>query len=149
MKLVSRILRYTAFLAFAAFLLYGAILRTQDKTGITLGTNLNPVAELAIDTSEVSASVVSMDGITLVLQTTEGEELLIDGRSLSFALQLGFIAQPGDELRLQGFDEDGEFEVISIQNLSNGQSVQIRNADGTPLWSGRGGGGGQYETNNE
>jgi hypothetical protein len=82
---------------------------------------------------------VSSDALTM--ETTEGETILVDGRTWSFAQELGFTAEEGDEVRLEGFFEEGEFKVVSIQDLSSGDEVILRDASGQPGWAGRGKGG--------
>jgi hypothetical protein len=77
---------------------------------------------------------VTVDALTM--ETAEGETILVDGRTWSFAQELGFAAEEGDEVRLEGFIEDGEFKVVSIENLITGDEVVLRDASGRPGWSG-------------
>jgi len=74
----------------------------------------------------------------LVVQTTGGEQILMDGRPWRFAQEAGFSAQAGDQLVLVGFYEGGDFEVGQIENMATGQVVLIRDEDGRPLWAGQG-----------
>lgn len=82
--------------------------------------------------------VTSADSSALVVALAGGEELVIDGRTWTFAQEQGFWAEPGDALTLLGFDEDGDFEVGQIDNDTTGQLVQIRAETGRPLWAGGG-----------
>ena len=84
--------------------------------------------------------VVSVSADAMAVQADAGE-VIVDGRSWSFAQEQGFAAQVGDAATLTGFWEDGDFEVGQIDNLTSGQSVSLRDASGRPLWAGRGRGG--------
>ena len=61
------------------------------------------------------------------------------GRPLSYALEQGFASTIGDAVLLHGFDEDGEFKLGQVDNLTAGASVILRDASGRPGWAGRGG----------
>lgn len=47
----------------------------------------------------------------------------------------------GDEVAVTGFDENGEFEVAAVENLTTGESIALREEGGRPPWAGRGRGG--------
>ena len=87
----------------------------------------------------LSGSVVSVDADELLVQTNDGQQILIDGRAQRFLDELGFAAQVGQRLQLTGFYEDGDFEVGTVENMNTGQTVQIRDENGRPLWAGGGG----------
>jgi hypothetical protein len=85
---------------------------------------------------------VSQDYLLLV--TTDGDQIVIENRAWWYATDAGFKASQNDEIEVVGFyDEDGAFEVITIDNLTSGGSVQIREADGRPFWAGSGAGSGR------
>ncbi|MGD8791957.1 MAG: hypothetical protein PVF47_05340 [Anaerolineae bacterium] len=86
----------------------------------------------------LAGSVVSVDADELLVQTDDGQQILIDGRARRFLDELGFAAQIGQRLQLTGFYEDGDFEVGTVENLTTGQTVEIRDETGRPLWAGRG-----------
>ena len=109
------------------------------------GSNLaSPEGLAKAETSfEYTASVVEADGEHLLLRTSEGTEILVEGRAWRFALDAGFAASINDAIELAGFyDDDGVFEVSWITNLTTGFSVSIRNESGRPNWAGGGSGGG-------
>jgi hypothetical protein len=87
---------------------------------------------------QVSAEVVTVDGDALVVETSDGDELVIDGRSWRFANDMGFQAQAGDSIAMSGFYEDGEWKTTEIENLSNGTSLILRSDSGRPMWAGQG-----------
>jgi hypothetical protein len=108
----------------------GAVLPLQDGTG----TGQAQVDEWLT----FEGTVVSVDADALLVQTTAGEQVLIENRPWSFAQEQGFVAQPGDQVTLVGFYEDGTLEVGQIADASNGQSVRLRDEIGRPMWAGRG-----------
>jgi len=92
----------------------------------------------------LAGSVVSVDADELLVQTDDGQQILIDGRAKRFLDELGFTAQGGQRLQLTGFYEDGDFEVGTVDNITTGQTVQIRDESGRPLWAGGGRRGGTW-----
>jgi hypothetical protein len=86
----------------------------------------------------LAGSVVSIDADELLVQTDDGQQILIDGRARRFLDELGFAAQVGQRLQLTGFYENDDFEVGTVENMSTGQTVEIRDESGRPLWAGRG-----------
>lgn len=81
---------------------------------------------------EVSADHMLMD-------TYDDGQILIENRAWWFAVEAGFSTAAGDEITVSGFyDDDDAFEAISIENLTQGTSVQIREDSGRPLWAGNG-----------
>ena len=86
--------------------------------------------------------MVSVDENTLAVEAANGEVILMENRAWWFVLDQGFVTEPGDQLRLIGFYEDGDFEVGRIDNLSSGATVLVRDENGRPLWAGGGRGAG-------
>jgi hypothetical protein len=72
------------------------------------------------------------------VEATDGTQVGVEGRPWSFAQEQAFQAQAEDQVSLQGFYEDGEFKAGRIDNLTNGQSVDLREDSGRPMWAGRG-----------
>jgi hypothetical protein len=87
---------------------------------------------------QIQGTVVSMDGRTLVVQTADGAQVVMENRPWVFAQEQGFQVQVGDQVTLTGFYENEEFEVGQLVNASTGQTVSIREESGRPLWAGRG-----------
>ncbi len=112
---------------------YGGEGRT-DAPGDATGTGQAQVDEWIT----LSGTVVSLDADALVVQTAVGEQVVMENRPWRYAQEQGFVATAGDQVRVVGFYEDGEFEVGQIDNLSTGLSVQIREEGGRPMWAGRG-----------
>lgn len=87
---------------------------------------------------QIQGTVISMDGNTLVVQTADGTQVVIENRPWVFAQEQGFQVQVGNEVTLTGFYENDDFEVGQLVNASTGQTVSIREEGGRPLWAGRG-----------
>jgi len=98
------------------------------------------------DTLVLEGSVTQVDEDILVLETSTGENIEVSNRAWWYASDAGFTAQVGDQLRVSGFYEsEDQFEVSSMENLTSGQTVNLREESGRPLWAGggRGRGGNQ------
>jgi hypothetical protein len=71
--------------------------------------------------------------VTLEDNTT----LEVANRAWRYAQEQGFTPQQSDPIRLTGFYEsDDHFEVSLIENLGGGESIQIRDENGRPMWAG-------------
>lgn len=84
----------------------------------------------------LQGTVTGLDN-ELTVQTTEGEVVVGLGQAW-YREEAGFVVNVGDDVVVQGFYEDGEFKAGTVENLSNGQSVTLRDATGRPMWAGRG-----------
>jgi hypothetical protein len=99
----------------------------------------SPLAEAHVDDLlSVVGTVGSVESSALVVQTTDGQEVVVEGRAWRFAQELGFTAQVDDHLTLTGFYEDGEFKVSQIEDVTSGQKVIVRDESGRPIWAGGG-----------
>lgn len=74
-----------------------------------------------------------------MVETSDGQQVLVSRRPWRFALEQGFSAQTGDQVELDGFYKEGEYEVAAITNLTTGQTVRLRDEAGHPLWAVAGG----------
>ena len=100
----------------------------------------NAEAEHAdMDWQTVQGEVVSLASDAMTVETASGASVLVEGMPWSYAQKAGFAAEMGDEVTLNGFEEDGEFKVGELANDASGQLVQIRELSGRPLWAGGGG----------
>jgi hypothetical protein len=114
----------------------------SDAPGDGSGTGQAQVDEWVT----LEGTVMSVDSDELVVQTSAGQEILMEGRPWQFTQEQDFSVQVGDQVTLTGFYEDVDpstggghsFEVGQIHNASNGQVVIIREDTGRPLWAGRG-----------
>jgi len=110
------------------------------QPGSNAGATRQPGLGLAQGAGVITlqGTVDSVDQDTLVIKTGDGQQVIVEGRPWSFAQEAGFTAQVGDPISLTGFDEGGQFEVMQMQDKTNGQSVVLRDETGRPGWSGRG-----------
>lgn len=106
----------------------------RELTDDALGVGLAEVDEWIT----LEGTVNSVDETSMSVRTTEGNIVTVENRPWSFAQEEGFSVEPGDQVRLTGFYEDGELEVGAIDNLTSGTQVQMREESGRPLWAGRG-----------
>ena len=93
----------------------------------------NPVEH---DWVSLNGQIILVDLRALEVLTEKYGILEISGRSWRFAQESGYLPDLGNEVILDGFFEIGEFEVSSIQDLSAGQIVFLRDEFGHPLWNG-------------
>ena len=84
----------------------------------------------------VSGTVVAVDD-DLTIQTAEGEMAVETGPSWYWD-EHGIGLDAGDEVVLHGFYDGEEFEVGAIENLTGGETADLRDETGRPLWAGRG-----------
>ena len=73
----------------------------------------------------------------LVVRTKSGD-LLVGLGPAHYREQAGFTVRIGDELEVSGFDDAEEFKAATIQNLTTGASIVLRDDGGRPMWAGQG-----------
>ncbi|MDY6878071.1 MAG: hypothetical protein SWK90_17955 [Chloroflexota bacterium] len=71
----------------------------------------------------------------ITVQTAEGDVLVGMGQAL---YREGFALEVGNEVSVTGFHEDGEFKAGTIENLTTGETLVLRDETGRPMWAGRG-----------
>ncbi len=86
----------------------------------------------------LQGQVISAADDLIEIETTTGVVIPFEGQPLRFALQQQFTARVGDAVVVKGFEEDGEFKIGQITNLTNGATVTLRDVTGRPGWAGRG-----------
>ena len=84
----------------------------------------------------ITGTVASTDPDLWVVTLSDGSSLEIEGRALSFLTELGFTVSVNDNLSLEVFLEDGEYEIGQIENLTTDEVSIIREESGRPLWAG-------------
>ena len=87
---------------------------------------------------ELFGAVAEVDEHEMLVELENGENLSVSGRPWRFALESAFEISNGDAVRLVGFYEGDRFEVGTLTNNSSGQSLQIRDESGRPIWAGGG-----------
>jgi hypothetical protein len=71
----------------------------------------------------------------MVVAESDGQLIEVTRRSWRYAQGQGFAPRIGDQVMLEGFYENGEFETGCITDLTNGQIVYLRDEMGHPLWA--------------
>lgn len=123
-------------------LIVGGIYRTRAVYGINLpsGNDISVEAEVISETVNLQVVVEKNTAEILELRLNDGSLIEVEGRTLSYLAEQGFIMAIGDALSLTGFYEaEDSFEISHIDNLSSGEMIDIRDSSGKPMW-GKGGG---------
>ena len=152
--MLKKILLWGMYFVFVALLVVGGMYRTQVKSGtdspMLVGnanaplTNRdgNSVSHEEAGDEDTPKTMIVLTGQAetvrqgrVTVMTDANQPLELAGRSWRYAQSLGFTVQAGDRLTLEGFDENGDFKIANLTNLSNGRHVQLRDASGHPLWN--------------
>jgi hypothetical protein len=94
----------------------------RDKTGRT------------IEWETLAGEVIIVDG-EVTIQTAGGEVLVGLGQA---AYRADFVLEIGDDVSVTGFYENGEFKAGTVENLTTGETIVLRDEAGRPMWSGQG-----------
>jgi hypothetical protein len=92
---------------------------------------------LSLNWLTIEGHVVEADH-ELLIETADGQMLEVHTGPEWYWDENGYVVDVGDEVRIEGYYHDGEFEAGQIENLSTGQLILLRDTDGRPLWAGRG-----------
>jgi uncharacterized protein YdeI (BOF family) len=86
----------------------------------------------------LTGTVLSTDQQNLTVDTAEQGQLSLDLGRPGFASEQGIVFNPGDQVTITGFDENGMFQAGQVDNETTGESLLLRDPNGRPLWAGRG-----------
>ena len=112
--------------------------RAQNRQSEQAGAGNAEAVHTDMVWQTVQGEVVSLAPDAMIVETTSGTSVFVAGRPWSYAQESGFVVELGDEVTLNGFEENGEFKVGELTNDAGGQLVQIREYSGRPLWAGGG-----------
>jgi hypothetical protein len=87
-----------------------------------------------VEWETLTGKVIAVDG-EVTVQTAGGEVLVGMGRA---AYREGFALDAGDSVSVTGFYEDGEFKAGTVENLTTGETIVLRDETGRPVWAGQG-----------
>jgi hypothetical protein len=86
---------------------------------------------------EGTVAQVPEDGVDLVIETSDGEELTV-GTGPRYMASQGFSLQTGESVQVRGYWEGGEFKAARVTRLADGQTITLRDELGRPAWAGAG-----------
>ena len=87
-----------------------------------------------VEWETLTGEVTVVDG-DITVQTAEGDVLVGLGQA---SYREGFALEVGDEVSVTGFHEEGEFKAGTVENLTTGETLVLRDETGRPMWAGRG-----------
>lgn len=101
-------------------------------------TNPNPGTPQAnvTDWTTVSGTVNSFDGVGVSLTTADGASLWVQFGQSRYVSAQGVTFTAGDHLTVNGFIENGQFQAGTVTNDTTGQTLNLRDTTGRPLWAG-------------
>jgi hypothetical protein len=74
-----------------------------------------------------------------VIETADGQQVQVGLGPSHYRDGLGFSLAVGEQLRVSGHWQDGEFKADQVVKLESGESIVLRDESGRPMWAGRGG----------
>jgi hypothetical protein len=111
----------------------------QSQGGQGQGGTANAAGEPQAELEEwVTVEGTVLQTLELVVETEGGETVQVGLGPSHYRDAQGFVLNVGDQVRISGYWEDGEFKAGEVENLTSGDTIVLRDAYGRPLWSGRG-----------
>lgn len=103
-------------------------------------TNPNPGTPQANVTTwtTVKGTVNSFDGVGVSLTTEAGAPLWVQFGQSRYVSAQGVTFNAGDHVTVNGFTENGQYQAGTVTNDTTGQTLNLRDATGRPLWAGGG-----------
>jgi hypothetical protein len=117
--------------------------QSQNGNGLQDGSGVpQPQAQVSPDEwITVEGMITAMAQNTLTVQTTDGAVYVLSlGRS-GFAAEQDVPFAIGDQVKVIGYDNNGQFRAGEIDNLTQGGRLMLLDPNGRPLWAGPGGNG--------
>jgi hypothetical protein len=84
----------------------------------------------------VKGTVNSFDGVGVSLTTDEGAPLWVQFGQSRYVSAQGITFTAGDHLTVTGFYENGQYQASAVVNETTGQTLNLRDTTGRPLWAG-------------
>lgn len=92
----------------------------------TTGTTQETLEGVVVETTE------------LVIETDSGVTVQVGLGPSHYRDSQGFVLSTGDNVRVSGYWQDGEFKAAQIINLATGAQITLRDTSGRPMWAGQG-----------
>jgi hypothetical protein len=110
----------------------------QSANGRGQTQNANPGTPQANVTTwvTVAGTVNSFDGVGVSLTTDDGAPLWVQFGQSRYVSAQGVAFNAGDHVTVNGFEENGQFQAGSVVNDTTGQTLNLRDTTGRPLWAG-------------
>lgn len=109
-------------------------------TGTGQGTGgqgqLNLSEDVDIVQETIEGTVVQVT--ELVIETVDGQQVQIGLGPSAYREGQGFVLEVGEQVRVSGHWEDGEFKAGQVVKVASGESIVLRDESGRPLWAGQG-----------
>ena len=111
---------------------------SADGQGQGQTQNPNPGTPQANVTTwvTVAGTVNSFDGVGVSLTTDDGAPLWVQFGQSRYVSAQGVTFNAGDHLTVNGFEENGQFQAGTVVNDTTGQTLNLRDTTGRPLWAG-------------
>jgi hypothetical protein len=116
----------------------GARGQGQGANGQGQTQNPNPGTPQANVTTwvTVAGTVNAFDGVGVSLTTDDGAPLWVQFGQSRYVSAQGVTFTAGDHLTVNGFEENGQFQAGTVVNDTTGQTLNLRDTTGRPLWAG-------------
>ncbi|MGC9520683.1 MAG: hypothetical protein ACP5HG_02220 [Anaerolineae bacterium] len=101
------------------------------------GLGDGPQAAAEAPAWETIEGIVLESDNELTVDTSSGSIVVGLGQQF-YRDEMGFTVGEGDSVRVSGFYEDGEFKAGTVENLTTGDTITLRDETGRPMWAGRG-----------
>lgn len=110
----------------------------QSTNGQGQTQNPNPGTPQANVTEWVTVTgiVNSFDGVGVSLTTDDGAPLWVQFGQSRYVTAQGVTFTAGDHLTVNGFYENGQYQAGTVTNDTTGQTLNLRDSTGRPLWAG-------------
>jgi hypothetical protein len=106
--------------------------------GQTQNPNAGTPQANVTDWTTVTGTVNSFDGVGVSLTTTDGAPLWVQFGQSRYVAAQGVTFNAGDHVTVSGFEENGQFQAGTVVNDTTGQTLNLRDTTGRPLWAGGG-----------
>jgi hypothetical protein len=104
--------------------------------GQTQNPNLGTPQANVTTWTTVAGTVNSFDGVGVSLTTDDGAPLWVQFGQSRYVSAQGATFNAGDHVTVNGFEENGQFQAGTVVNDTTGQTLNLRDTTGRPLWAG-------------